>query len=170
MKKNDTLPASGPEIIVAAGLGGEIGISGEMIWHIPADLKRFKQITLGSAVVMGRKTWESLPKRPLPGRRNIIVSRGGYAAEGAETVASISEALEAGRQSGRVFIIGGSEIYRQTLPLASVVHLTRIFSRCPDAEAYFPRLDPEEWEMTDASSIMSTGQGVRFRFETYRRK
>jgi len=161
----------GLAMIVAAGLDGEIGRAGDMIWHMPDDLRHFKQLTMGAVVVMGRKTWESLPKRPLPGRRNVVVSRNGdYRAGGAEVYPSLAAALEACAADEAVFIIGGGELYRQGLPLASRVEFTRVFARCPDADTYFPELPESEWRLDFAGEQLEAPSGVKYRFETYLRK
>lgn len=161
------LPVS---VIVAAGENGEIGIRGEMIWHLREDLKRFKRITSGCPVIMGRRTWESLPKRPLPDRRNIIVSRNpAFSAPGAETALSLPEAIASCAGAREIFIIGGGEIYRQSLPFASTIHLTRVLASCPEADTYFPMPDENIWRLTDVETEGVTPEGIRYRFETYRR-
>lgn len=162
----------GPQvaIIVAAGEDGAIGRGGDMIWHLPGDLRQFKKTTLGCPVVMGRRTWESLPRKPLPGRRNIVVSRQpDYPAMGADTAPSLEEALEMCAASERVFVIGGGEIYRQAWPLATELYLTRIFSTCPDADTRVPMPDAAEWSLAEQSESFEEG-GVSYRFETYRRR
>ncbi len=157
-------------IIVAAAEDGAIGRGGDMIWHLPGDLKHFKKTTLGCPVVMGRLTWESLPKKPLPGRRNIVVTRqSDYVAVGAETAPSLEEALERCAASGRVFVIGGGEIYRQAWPLATELYFTRIFSSCPDADTRVPLPEEGEWKLIEQSDSQEEG-GVSYRFETYRRR
>lgn len=135
-------------MIVAAGSRGEIGRQGAMIWHLPADLRHFKRITAGSPLIMGRKTWESLPRRPLPGRLNIIVSRQPeYSAPGALTAGTLEAAVALARQhtDGEIFIIGGGEIYRRAYPLASRIYLTAIGAEAPDADTFFPLPSPDEW-------------------------
>jgi dihydrofolate reductase len=112
-------------LVVAAARNGVIGKDGTIPWRLPEDLKRFRALTLGHTVVMGRKTWDSLPPnyRPLPGRRNVVVTRdAGWRAEGAET-ASLDAALKSG---GDIFVIGGGEIYRAALPLADRIELTEV--------------------------------------------
>ena len=132
-------------IIVAVASDGAIGRANDLLWHLPADLKRFKELTTGHTILMGRKTFESLPRGPLPNRRNIIISRSLPAQPGAEVYPTIQQALEACASDGEVFIIGGGEIYRQLLPNTERIYLTRVQASFPDAEVFFPELDPTEW-------------------------
>ena len=156
-------------LIVAIGRDGSIGKDGDLIWKIPEDLKHFKTLTMGHPVIMGRKTWESLPKKPLPGRRNIILTRQkDFEADGAETVNSVQEAINATRGQDS-FIIGGSEIYNAFLPYTSKLFLTVIDSTCPDADAYLNIPLDEEWQMIEQTPIAITAGGVSYRYETYRK-
>lgn len=132
-------------IIVAVASDGAIGRANDLLWHLPADLKRFKELTTGHTILMGRKTFESLPRGPLPNRRNIIISRSLPAQPGAEVYPTIQQALEACASDEEVFIIGGGEIYRQLLPDTEQIYLTRVQASFPDAEVFFPELDPTEW-------------------------
>jgi dihydrofolate reductase len=132
-------------IIVAAAENNVIGREGELPWRLSDDLKRFKAITMGKPVIMGRKTWESIG-RPLPGRHNIVITRQpGFAAQGCQVVASTDEAVAAAAGADEVMIIGGSEIYALFLPRAERVYLTRVHTAI-DGDAFFPRLD-EEWTL-----------------------
>ncbi|MGB5102121.1 MAG: dihydrofolate reductase [Steroidobacteraceae bacterium] len=132
-------------IIVATDDRGGIGRDGRLPWHLPEDLRRFKRITMGKPIVMGRRTWGSIG-RPLPGRHNIVVSRQpGLAAPGATVAGSLEAALLAAGDVPEVCVIGGAEIYRLALPLAREIHLTRVHASV-DADTYFPALDPAEWE------------------------
>ena len=143
-------------LIVAIDRDGAIGRKGDLLYHISADLKLFKARTMGNTIIMGRKTFESLPKGALPGRRNIVVTRNkGYEARGAEVVHSLDEALAlaAINPVGEPYIIGGAEIYRQALPLADVLHLTLIDESTADADTFFPDFDPEAYELTDEQFI-----------------
>ena len=135
-------------MVVAVSRNGVIGRDGGLPWHISSDLKRFKDITMGKPMVMGRKTWESLPKKPLPGRRNIVLTRTpGYVAEGAEVVATTAEALALCAGAEEVAVIGGGEIYRLFWPEARRLYLTEV-----DAEVHgdtrFPALNASEWVET----------------------
>ena len=132
-------------IIVAVASDGAIGRANDLLWHLPADLKRFKELTTGHTILMGRKTFESLPRGPLPNRRNIIISRSLPTQPGAEVYPTIQQAMEACASDEEVFIIGGGEIYRQLLPNTEQIYLTRVQASFPDAEVFFPELDPTEW-------------------------
>ena len=132
-------------IIVAIASDGAIGRANDLLWHLPADLKRFKELTTGHTILMGRKTFESLPRGPLPNRRNIIISRSLPAQPGAEVYPTIQQAMEACASDEEVFIIGGGEIYRQLLPDTERIYLTRVQASFPDAEVFFPELDSTEW-------------------------
>jgi dihydrofolate reductase len=132
-------------LVVAADERGGIGRDGGLPWHLPEDLKRFKALTMGKPIVMGRRTWASIG-RPLPGRRSLVVSRqGALAIDGAEVVDSLEAALRAARDAPETCVIGGAEIYRATLPLADRIHLTRVHATV-DADTFLPPLDPAAWE------------------------
>jgi dihydrofolate reductase len=132
-------------VVVAADERGGIGHAGGLPWHLPADLKRFKAITMGKPIVMGRRTWDSIG-RPLPGRRSIVVSRqAGLAIEGAEVVGSLEEALRVASDAPESCVIGGAELYRLALPMAGLVHLTRVHATV-EADTFLPELDPSDWE------------------------
>ncbi len=135
-------------MIVATGEDRAIGKNNGMLWHLPDDFRFFKQTTMGHPLIMGRKTFESL-KGALPGRRNIVISRNsGYKPEGAERSASIEEALEMAAAAGpeEIFIAGGGQIYKDSLHLADRIYLTLVHARFPEAEVYFPELNPLEWK------------------------
>lgn len=157
-------------IIVAAGKDGAIGKEGDLIWRIPADLRRFKALTMGHPVIMGRKTWESLPKRPLPGRRNIVVTRNvAYDAPGAELASSPEEAVRICKDS-IPFVMGGEEIYKAFMPLATRIFLTEVEAECPDADAWLPfPLNPDAWRVEEAGAVETTPAGVSYRYVTYTR-
>lgn len=157
-------------LIVATGKNGEIGKKGDLIWHIREDLKRFKALTLGHPVIMGRKTWESLPKRPLPGRRNIVMTRNQeFKEEGAETVNSVEEALKL-TAGDSPFVIGGAEVYKQFLPYATKIYLTEVLDSDPDADSFLD-LDKQKnkWKKEEESVIFETDSGVAYRFTVYSR-
>ncbi len=133
-------------LIVAVAENGVIGRAGKLPWHLPEDLKRFKRLTVGHPVIMGRKTWESIG-RPLPGRRNLVVSRTpGYAAEGAEVFASLDEALAAAAGEDEVFVIGGAALYAEAMPRADRLYLTRVHATV-EGDVTFPGLDPAAWTL-----------------------
>lgn len=157
--------------IVAMGARGEIGQDGTMPWHLPEDLRHFKELTMGRAVIMGRRTWESLPKRPLPGRRNIVVThREGYMAEGAETASSIAEAVALCAPKERPVIIGGATLYEAALPYCDILHITRIDSLFPGADTYFPAIQDRFWEVTEKEGPFTSKSGLRYTFYTLKRK
>ncbi len=134
-------------IIVAMANGNAIGFQNKLLCHIPGDLKRFRELTLWHPVIMGRKTWESLPKKPLPGRINIILSKNmNYKAQGAYVVQSPEAALALCEPEKEVFIVGGAEIYKIFLPLASRLYITRIYEDFP-ADTFFPALDLNQWKL-----------------------
>ena len=156
-------------LIVATASNGVIGAKGQMPWRIPEDLKRFKALTLGHPMIMGRKTWDSIG-RPLPGRESIVVTRQKLELPGATVVHSLEEGLERARARGAtdVFVIGGGEIYRQALPLAQVVHVTRIHERF-DGDVSFPPLDASWREVAREKRLQEGAQPLRFDFVTYER-
>lgn len=160
-------------IIVAIDRGGAIGRRGDLLYHIREDLRHFKALTVGNTVVMGRKTFESLPKGALPDRRNIVVTRNPhFSAPGAETAASLEQALEmAADGPGDTYIIGGGEIYARALPVASRLCLTLVDAPSPaDADTFFPPIDPEEWRITDRSdSATDPVSGLSYSFTTLER-
>lgn len=136
-------------LIVAAAENNAIGKDNQMPWHLPNDFKYFKKSTLGHSVVMGRKTFESIG-RPLPDRRNIILTRDqNYINPDIDVANSIDEVLTYCRDEREIFIIGGANIYRQTLALAHRVLLTRVHT-VVDGDAFFPELPPTEWELTSS--------------------
>ena len=144
-------------LVVAVAENGVIGRDNGLPWRLSTDMKRFKAGTMGKPVVMGRKTWESFPRRPLPGRLNIVISRDpAYRAEGAETVTSLKDALTLARAKGRclagadeVCIIGGGEIYRQAMPIADRLYVTHVLAS-PDGDTRFPEIEPEIWREASA--------------------
>lgn len=135
-------------IVVAVGKNGAIGKDNKLLWHLPDDLKFFKRITTGHPVLMGRNTFEAIGK-PLPNRRNIIITRNkNYTADGTEVLHSIDEALELVKDSEAIMIIGGADIYRQILPRTDRVYLTVVGAE-PPADKYFEHLNPAEWKLIE---------------------
>lgn len=134
-------------IAVAVGENYAIGKNNELLWHMPADLKFFKQTTSGHTVIMGRKTFDSVGK-PLPNRRNVVITRDTeLKIEGAEVVNSLDKALEITKTEEKpVFIVGGAEIYRQALPRTDKLYLTTIHHHF-DADTFFPEIDRNEWKV-----------------------
>jgi dihydrofolate reductase len=155
-------------IVVAHARNGVIGRDGGLPWHLPSDLKHFKELTTGHTVVMGRRTYESLPDRfrPLPNRRNLVLSSDpAYVARGAETFTSLASALDG--CEGTCFVIGGEATYRQALPLSDRVYATQLEAD-HDGDARFPELPESEWECIDTSEPR-TENAQRFTFRTYER-
>lgn len=158
-------------LIAAVARNGVIGIENRLPWHLPADLRHFKALTSGHAVIMGRKTWESLPAkfRPLPGRRNIVVTRDqSYRAEGAVVALSLPAALAAaGEGEGEAFLIGGAELYATALPLADRLQLTEIDASF-DGDTWFPAIDPGLWHEVGRQAHRGD-EGFDYAFVTYDR-
>lgn len=161
-------------IIVAVARDGAIGRRGDLLFHISDDLRRFKRLTMGHPIVMGRKTFESFPKGPLPGRTNIVVTRSGdYDGRGATVAGSLDEALKiaAAEETGRIFIIGGGEIYRQAFGIADALELTAIDAAVDDADTFFPAVNDVDWELTEKSEPMTDPKtGISYSFKTYARR
>lgn len=132
--------------IVAVASDWAIGRQGELLCYLPADMKHFKQVTMGNSIVMGRKTFESFSRRPLPGRQNIVITRNPDWQYPDVTVAHNLEEAIAASQTDTVFIIGGAQVYEQALPLVDVLHLTQIHARWASADAFFPVLNLDEWQ------------------------
>ena len=136
-------------IIVAVAKNGAIGRDNQLLYHLPNDLKHFKELTTGHTIIMGRKTFDSLPKGALPTRRNIVLSRQeSLLFENAECYRSLEDALMQCDYTEDIYIIGGAELYKQTIGLASRIHLTLIDDTPQDADAFFPTLNQEEWMET----------------------
>ena len=157
-------------IIVAASTNNVIGSKGELPWRISADLKRFKQLTMGKPIVMGRLTWESIG-RPLPGRQNIVITRqAGFAAEGCVIVDSPAGALAAAGDAEEIMIIGGSQIYDLFLPKAGRLYITRV-DAIVEGDAFFPAVDDSDWELVEKEPWpASEANEFAFEFRTYERK
>ena len=135
-------------IVVAMAANGVIGRDNQLPWHLPADLKHFKQTTMGKPILMGRKTWESIG-RPLPGRTNIVITRdSSYSAAGCEVVNSIGAAIAAAGEQDEVMVIGGAELYRQVLSDTDTIYLTRIHEVF-DGDTCFPELRNTEWHQVE---------------------
>lgn len=158
-------------IIVAAGKRGEIGYKNQLLCHLSADLKHFKELTTGHTVLMGRKTWDSLPKKPLPNRRNIVISRNGsLQLDGAEVFTSPEEALETVKTGEEVFIIGGEQIYQLFVNKTDIIHLTRIQAEF-EADAFFPKINQEDWTLVEEISYQKDEKNsYNFVFQTFVKK
>jgi len=157
--------------VAAVARGGVIGRGGTLPWHLPEDMARFRELTIGHPVVMGRRTWDSLPDRfrPLPGRRNVVVTRNEtWAADGAERAGSLDDALELLEDTPQGFVIGGAEVFAEALPLADELLLTEI-DLDVEGDRYFPSWDRQGFEEKSRDSHVSS-DGTPFSFVTYVRR
>ncbi|MGN6336762.1 dihydrofolate reductase [Mycobacterium sp.] len=159
-------------LVWAQSTSGVIGRGGDIPWDVPEDLSRFKEVTVGHPVIMGRRTWESLPARvrPLPGRRNVVLSRDtGFVADGARVVGSIEAALALGDGEPQAWVIGGEQIYLLGLPYATRCEVTEIEIdlRRDDDDALAPTLD-DTW-VGETGEWLASRSGLRYRFHSYRR-
>ena len=166
-------------IIVAIAENYAIGKKGDLLCHMPADLKHFKEITSGQTVLMGERTFFSLPKHPLPNRRNIVLTDvPGKTFEGAEAVYSINELMEKLKdeslklkEEDEAFVIGGGMVYRQMMPLADKLYITHIHHSWEDADTFFPEIDPAFWEQTSAERHEADDKNpYAYTFCTYNRR
>ena len=154
-------------LIAAVARNGVIGANNALPWKLPADLARFRALTTGHAVIMGRKTWQSLG-RPLKERQNIVVTRDpSFVAEGADVVASFAQALSRSAMPAPAFCIGGGQLYVEALPLATSMHLTEI-DRDFEGDVRFPAFDRNEWRVESREDRMAD-DGMRYAFVTYQR-
>ena len=157
--------------IVAVASDWAIGRQGDLLCHLPADMKHFKEVTMGNSIVMGRKTFESFPRRPLPGRQNIVITRNAdWQYTGVTVVHSLEDAIAAA-ETDTVFIIGGAQVYEQALPLVDVLHLTQIHARWADADVHFPALNMDEWQEVSREHRASDHRNAyEFDFITLKRR
>lgn len=158
-------------LVWAEARGGVIGRDGGMPWHLPEDLAHFKAETMGVPVVMGRRTWESLPERfrPLPGRENVVITRDpSYVAEGARVVGSFDAALETLGPVDRICNIGGGQLFAAAMPLATELVVTKIDLEVADGDTFAPEIGPE-WRLARSSAPAVSTTGLGYRFEWYRR-
>jgi dihydrofolate reductase len=158
-------------IIVAVSDDWGIGLKNDLLWNLPEDLKRFRRLTMGNTIVMGKRTWESLPKRPLPGRKNVVITDNpNETFEGAVTAYSIEDAMRKCAGDGEIFIIGGGSIYRQFMPLAGRLYITHVHKKTP-ADVYFPVIDPEIWEILETQEFLSdTPEAIPYSYVIYQRR
>ncbi len=159
--------ASGPRIYLVAAVAsnGIIGANGRLPWHFPEELKHFKEVTLGHPVIMGRRTWESL-KGPLPGRKNIVVTRtAGYRAAGATVVDSLEAALAVSAGAPKAMVIGGQQLFAESLPVAAGLELTEIH-RDYAGDTWFPEYDRSKWKEKKREA-RTAGDGTRFDYVLY---
>ena len=165
-------PLDNLSIIVATAKDGAIGLNNQLLYRLPNDLKRFKALTTGHTIIMGRKTFESLPKGALPNRRNIVLSRQeGLHYENAECYHSLEEALMQCDYWEDLYIIGGGELYKQALPLATRLHLTLVDDIPAEADTFFPTLNPDEWtEVMREEHPADDKHAQAYTFIDYKRK
>ncbi|MFN2313804.1 MAG: dihydrofolate reductase [Bacteroidales bacterium] len=158
-------------IIVATDSNNGIGYRNSLLAHLPGDLQRFKKITMGHCLIMGKKTWESLPVRPLPGRKNIVLTDNELDCfDCAETARSIDEALALCEPGKEIFIIGGGSVYRQFMPIADRLMVTHIHGEYT-ADTFFPEIDPDEWQVSEREFYLSDNPGsISFTYITYLRR
>lgn len=158
--------------IVAMGDDFEIGYNGDLIWRIKEDLKRFKSLTMGHPIIMGRKTRDSLPKA-LPGRTNIAITRNpDYSASDTLIANSLSEALDLARSaegSDKIFIIGGGQIYEEAFPILDRLEITHVYDTPDNVDTFFPKMTIDDWSLTDMTEMYETDDGLRYGFESYKR-
>lgn len=168
---SDTLRPREVWCIVACGKDRSIGKEGALPWRLREDLRHFKEVTMGHPVIMGRKTWESLPKKPLPGRRNIVVTRDlSYEAANAETAGSIEAAVSMCGPADVPVIVGGAQIYSQALQYCTKLIVTEVEISVPDADAFFPELPDSEWGRAEEGEEQVSADGIHYRFVTYIRR
>jgi len=160
-------------IVVAYDVERTIGINGDLPWagQIPADMQHFKELTDGQAVIMGRRTFESIPEafRPLPNRQNIVLSLSAQAIEGAQVARNLDEAYELAGENA--FVIGGANVYQQALPTVQRVFATEILARTLNGDAFFPSLPKEDWEITKVQDFQADDRNkYDYSFITYDRR
>ena len=158
-------------LVVAKAANNVIGAAGTIPWHIADDMRHFRAVTMGKPCIMGRKTWESLPRKPLPGRLNIVVTRNrAYSAEGAICEQAFNSALARAQvdNPAEIAVIGGAEIYRAALPRAEIIYLTDIETAFA-GDTFFPEVVATEWTET-AREERTTENGVRYAFVTLKRR
>ena len=159
-------------IIVAISDNNAIGRNNELLWHISEDLRFFRRTTLGWPVIMGRKTFESIG-RALPGRVNVVISRGFTTGEDVEVVGSLEEAFATAESTNleKCFVMGGGQIYAQALEMADRLVVTHVHTIIEDADTFFPPIDPEVWEVAQRSELFTDEEtGYTFEFVEYLRK
>ncbi len=158
-------------MIAIVARNGAIGRAGDQPFHISADFRRFKQLTLGNPVVMGRRTFDALPSGALPGRRNIVVTRNNaFSAPDVVRASSLDEAIAMCSPSEKIFLIGGGEIYRSGMPVATRLEITEVDADVPDADVWFPEISPHVWTAADIGHWqIDPRNGKRFRFVSYTR-
>lgn len=156
-------------LIVAMADNGVIGKDGKLPWRIPEDLRHFKALTIGKPCVMGRKTWDSLPRKPLPDRENIVITRDrNFSADGAFVAHSLDEALSRASAEAETCVIGGAEIYKAALPRADLIHLTQVHAHI-DGDTHLSPFDRAAWRESTREDH-ATAEGLRYSYVTLERR
>jgi dihydrofolate reductase len=158
-------------IIVAVSDDWGIGMNNELLWHIPEDLKRFKKLTMGKTIIMGKRTWESLPRRPLPGRKNIVLTDiPDECIDGSVTAYTIEDALSKCVQDEEIFVIGGGMVYRQFMSIADRLYITHVHKKAP-ADVWFPKIDRRKWKIIEKEECISEDENrIPYTYVVYARK
>jgi len=158
-------------IIVAVSEDLGIGNNNELLWHIPEDMKRFRKLTYGKTVIMGKKTWESLPKRPLPGRKNIVLTDiPEECIDCSVTAYSIDDALSKCEKGEEIFVIGGGSIYRQFMDIADRLYITLVHKKAP-ADVYFPEIERKTWKVIEKEEFKPEDkEGIPYTYIIYERR
>ncbi len=159
-------------LIVAIADNLAVGVKGDLPWHLSADLKYFKEQTRGLPVIMGRTTYFSLPRRPLPGRKNIVLNLGGDPIpDDVVCVNSFEEAYAAAEPAARCFVMGGASVYRQAIDSMDRLYITHVHTVIPDADAFFPEINSDIWQVEARSGVLKDdATGLEFEFVTYIRR
>jgi dihydrofolate reductase len=157
-------------IIVAVSEDLGIGKDNDLLWHISEDLKRFKKLTFGNTVIMGKKTWESLPRKPLPGRKNIVLTDDPHESiDSSVTAYSIDDALSKCEKGEEIFVMGRGSVYRQFMPIADRLYITHVHKKA-SADIFFPEIDPLLWEAIEREEFKSVEKnGIPYTYVIYRR-
>jgi dihydrofolate reductase len=158
-------------IIVAVSDDWGIGKDNELLWHIPEDLRRFKRLTMGKCVIMGKKTWISLPKKPLSGRKNIVLTDiPGECIDFSITAYSIDDAISKCDKEEEAFIMGGGSIYRQFMPVADRLYITHVHRKAP-ADVWFPKIDLRKWKIVEKEECISEDDNrIPYSYVIYERR
>jgi dihydrofolate reductase len=158
-------------IIVAVSDDWGIGKDNELLWHIPEDLRRFRKLTMGKSIIMGKKTWESLPKKPLPGRKNIVLTDiPDECIDCSVTAFSIEDALSNCDIYDEVFVIGGASVYNQFMPIADRLYITHVHRNAP-ADVWFPKIDRRKWKIVEKEEFTSEDENkIPYSYVIYERR
>jgi dihydrofolate reductase len=155
-------------LVVAVARNGVIGHCNGLPWRIPEDIKRFKAITMGKPIIMGRKTWDSLPRKPLAGRLNIVVTRNpAFRADGARIAHTFEQALAFAESADEIMVIGGEAIFAQALPFADTIHMTQV-AASPEGDTFMPLIDRAYWREIECDGPHDS-DGLRYSFVTLKR-